>query len=265
MPLTFLSTKPSGGTLATILGLVEKYSLKEIGAAAQPYALSPVPNAYHGPSPSLFSRLTGLHRVPNLGLLCTSATDVPIVQRTWGLLQRERSRQHEAYGPRFSYRELKTAPGVVGGILTHYALLVGMSLLMFVAPVRALVRRYIFQPGEGPSREAAHNEHIVLRGVATPDANAHTDKVAMTKATYNASPYIRKPAPPPHLRGPSTELTCPAPPPVTAACLAQAASTILQDDVQLEGGVYTPACLGQKYLDRLDSIGFKVETKLVDA
>lgn len=52
---------------------------------------------------------------------------------------------------------------------------------------------------------------------------------------------------------------------MTAACLAQAACTILQDDVELEGGVYTPACLGQKYIDRLDTIGFKVETTLVDA
>ena len=157
-----------------------------------------MPNPYHGPRPSLFSRLTGLHRVPKLGLLCTSvtaATDVPIVQRTWGLLQRERSRRAEAYGPRFAYRELKTAPGVVGGILTHYALVFGMSLLLFVPPVRALIRKYVFQPGDGPSREAAHKEHIVLRGVATPDADAKANKVAMTKATYPASPYFCKSAP----------------------------------------------------------------------
>lgn len=155
-----------------------------------------MPNAYHGPRPSLLTRLTGLHRVPRLGLLCTSvtaATDVPIVQRTWGLLQRERSRQAEAYGPRFSYRELKTAPGVVGGMLTHYVLAIGMALLMLVAPLRAFVRGRVFQPGDGPSREAAHKEHIVLRGLAHPDTEeGKTAKVAMTKATYPASPYLCK-------------------------------------------------------------------------
>jgi short subunit dehydrogenase-like uncharacterized protein len=52
---------------------------------------------------------------------------------------------------------------------------------------------------------------------------------------------------------------------VTAAFLAQAARTLLEDDVGLAGGVYTPACLGQGYIDRLDEVGFKIETKIIDA
>lgn len=75
-----------------------------------------------------------------------------------------------------------------------------------------------------------------------------------------------KPLPPhPRTEQGTDALTFSPSAPVTAACLAQAACTILQDDVELEGGVYTPACLGQKYIDRLDTIGFKVETTLVDA
>lgn len=46
--------------------------------------------------------------------------------------------------------------------------------------------------------------------------------------------------------------------------LAQAALTILQDDVKLEGGVYTPACLGQGLIDRVEENGFKFETRIVD-
>lgn len=45
--------------------------------------------------------------------------------------------------------------------------------------------------------------------------------------------------------------------------LAQAASTILEEDLGLEGGIYTPACLGQEYIDRLDAAGFHFETKIV--
>jgi short subunit dehydrogenase-like uncharacterized protein len=45
---------------------------------------------------------------------------------------------------------------------------------------------------------------------------------------------------------------------VTAALLAQAASTILQDDSKrLTGGIYTAACLGQGYIDRLEEVGVK--------
>lgn len=47
--------------------------------------------------------------------------------------------------------------------------------------------------------------------------------------------------------------------------LAEAACTILQEDLGLEGGIYTPACLGQAYIDRLDGAGFHFETKMVPA
>jgi short subunit dehydrogenase-like uncharacterized protein len=50
---------------------------------------------------------------------------------------------------------------------------------------------------------------------------------------------------------------------VTGILLAQAASTILEDDIKLDGGIYTPACLGQGFIDRLDREGFHFETKMV--
>jgi short subunit dehydrogenase-like uncharacterized protein len=39
---------------------------------------------------------------------------------------------------------------------------------------------------------------------------------------------------------------------VTGILLAQAALSILKDEHDLSGGVYTPACLGQKFIDRLN-------------
>jgi short subunit dehydrogenase-like uncharacterized protein len=51
---------------------------------------------------------------------------------------------------------------------------------------------------------------------------------------------------------------------VTGILLAEAASTLLEEDVDLPGGVYTAACLGQPYIDRLDRGGFHVETKLLE-
>lgn len=49
---------------------------------------------------------------------------------------------------------------------------------------------------------------------------------------------------------------------MTGIFLAQAALTILEDDIDLGGGgVFTPACLGQGFIDRVDAAGFKIETK----
>ena len=52
---------------------------------------------------------------------------------------------------------------------------------------------------------------------------------------------------------------------VSGLMVAQAAATILEEDLGLGGGVYTPACLGQAYIDRLDGEGLHIETKLVPA
>ena len=52
---------------------------------------------------------------------------------------------------------------------------------------------------------------------------------------------------------------------VTAMLLAEAAETLLQDDLQLPGGIYTAACMGQRYIDRLEKSGFKFETKIISA
>jgi short subunit dehydrogenase-like uncharacterized protein len=46
--------------------------------------------------------------------------------------------------------------------------------------------------------------------------------------------------------------------------VASAAISLLRDDHKLEGGVYTPACLGQKFVDRLEEGGFKFERKIYE-
>lgn len=47
--------------------------------------------------------------------------------------------------------------------------------------------------------------------------------------------------------------------------MAQAAISILRDQhKELTGGIYTPATLGQSYVDRLEKVGFKTETKIYE-
>lgn len=43
---------------------------------------------------------------------------------------------------------------------------------------------------------------------------------------------------------------------------SQGALTLLEGDVKLPGGIYTPSCLGQPFIDRISGAGFKLETEL---
>ena len=51
---------------------------------------------------------------------------------------------------------------------------------------------------------------------------------------------------------------------VTGLLVVEGAETLLRDDIKLEGGIYTPACLGQPLIDRLDKVGFHFETETLE-
>ena len=193
--LTASSAKPSGGTLASAIGLFETYHWKKIVKSHKPYALSPVANTKLPPPPSLFSKLTGLYSIPNLGLLTrsiASGTDAAIVMRTWGLTKQEPSLHGQFYGPNFTYREFRKAGNFLTGMFFHYTLSVVGVLMMFCSPFRSLLRRMVVEPGNGPSREKSANEYIEFRGVATADLQTGAGKQAVSKAWHTGSMYMRK-------------------------------------------------------------------------
>lgn len=51
---------------------------------------------------------------------------------------------------------------------------------------------------------------------------------------------------------------------VTGIIVSSAAMSVLKGNHKLSGGIYTPACLGQDLIDRLDSAGFKFEKKFYE-
>lgn len=195
-----LSSAPSGGTLATVLGIFDHFSLADLHAASRPYASSPVPHPHPErarPPVPLLRRLVGVCHVPNLGVQTTSIagrTDAPVVERTWGLLSQVASRRDQFYGPRFTWVEYYKPRNWLHGILVHWALLVGTLALALVPPVRALVRRFVYQPGEGRSREEMAKEEVEFRGVATPDAPPAVARgqQAYCRAWYHGSLYARE-------------------------------------------------------------------------
>ena len=189
----FDSSAPSGGTLASFLNMLEMFSAKALLQTLKPYALSPVPNNHSGPKRSFIASATGLVRVPGLGLLTTSTTgtmNTALVSRTWGLSKQEPSLQSTFYGPNFTYQELMKTSNVAAGILIHYSLIFGATLLL-CSPMRALMKRFMFKPGEGPDKDVAMKECIELRVVAMPDIEG-TNKQAFGKLSYTGSMYYCK-------------------------------------------------------------------------
>lgn len=227
---------PSGGTLATVLGIMDHYSLKEIAESAGTWASSPVPGPRYGSSPSLISKLFGIRSVSGLGTLTTSVSagpNVATVQRSWGLLD-----GGKLYGPRFSYHEYAAVRNAFVGVILHFVLTFG-ALALALPPLRWLVSKMVYEPGQGATREAASKDSIEFRAIATADQEGPSSQRAFGKLRWDGGNYY-----------------------FTGVCLAEAAMVILNErDLigRLDGGILTPAMLGQPFIDRLRSAGMVFE------
>lgn len=257
-----LRSAPSGGTLATVLTILENFSLKELREAHKPYALSPVPH----PNPDLAekrtswsTKLTGLATTPILGLGTSSVagkTDAAIVERTWGLLSqaKNKSQQDESYGPNFSFKQYMKPRNWLSGIALHFGLMV-LGLVMATPFLRAIAKKFVYQPGEGVEEEVAKRDELEFWGVAKPDLAGGAEEETNKKRAFGRCWF----------RGPVYYYT--------GVLLAEAAATLLlEEEESVEeqlgggggGGIYTPACLGQPFIDRLDKAGFHFETKIME-
>lgn len=179
----------------------EHFPLKEVIESTKPFAISPIPHTSGAkPQNSFLQSLLGVTSLPNLGLLTTSIagkTDQAVVTRTWGLLHEIPSRKKEFYGPRFTWCEYFKARNWLHGIAIHFALAIGSILLVFVPPVRSLVKRFVYQPGEGVSREEMENEAVEYRGTAVPDLESNpSQKQAFGRAWFHGGLYMCKCASP---------------------------------------------------------------------
>ncbi|CAN8096767.1 unnamed protein product [Discula destructiva] len=239
-----LDAMASGGTLATVLGFFDMFSLREITDSMKQYAISPVPNpkaaAYPRP---LTQRLTGTRYVPSLGVLSTCVagdSDRAIVERTWGLFSSIPAKKSEFYGPNFRFSEHLRVRNWLYGLLVHLGINLASILFVTLPPLRRMLKKLVYAQGQGPDVEQAKKHKIEYRAIGKPDGWKENDKVAFCRAYFNGSMYD-----------------------LTGIFLAQAALTILEDNVEDlgGGGIFTPACLGQGLVDRVDAAGFKFETK----
>ncbi len=134
--------------MATITGMFDHYSVSDVAASMQPFALSPIPHTAPIPS-SLTTKLFGLRTVPDLGPLTSwllGPGDEAVVHRSWGLFD-----EGYLYGQKFVYHATIRARNAFVAVLWH----LGMQLMMVglaVWPIRWLAKRLVVQPGDGPDR-----------------------------------------------------------------------------------------------------------------
>ncbi|KAI6801602.1 hypothetical protein KC360_g2450 [Hortaea werneckii] len=234
-----LRASASGGTLATVLTLFDSYSLSHFAKSGQPWSMCPIQPSSGAYNKPLMEKLTGLRTVSDLGLLTDSIqgpADIPIVHRTYGLLD-----NGKYYGPGFHMTAYMKARNFLQGLGIHLALTVGMMALI-LPPVRWLLKKFVYQPGEGPSKEQVRHEYAEWRAIANADVSDPNDpKRVLGRMRWEGSMYQ-----------------------LTGVCLAEAAITIAREKTQaheLGGGILTPATLGAPYLERLQKAGLKTEVK----
>lgn len=143
-----LKGAPSGGTLATLMSLFDHYSVADFAKSTQTWSLCPLSPPKHAVSKPLLERVTGLRTVGDLGTLTDSIqgpSDTPIVGRSCYLYDK-------FYGPAFRFSAYMRARNALAGFMIHVAMILGSTAIL-LPPVRWLLKRFIYQPGEGPSKE----------------------------------------------------------------------------------------------------------------
>ena len=229
----------SGGTLATILSVMDNYSQKDLMAARKnPYILSPRPAPPKDPSWSSsrgwLRQLFGVFTYPGLGILTTGMTAVSnaaIVHRSAGLMP-------DFYGQDFHFSEYIGVAGYIPGILVHFAVVLG-GILLALRPMRRLAKRFVYQPGQGPEIRPRGKDVFDCRAVAV----AENGKKVMTKFRYPGGTYY-----------------------MTGLLLAEAAMVLLRDErlvTRLGGGVLTPACLGDGFVEALQRADIEIVAELI--
>ena len=237
---------PSGGSQASLLAMYDSYRLDEIERSRNSSSYLSSETASQVPHPeknSLFERVTSIRQVPELGILCNpfvGAVSVPLITRTWSLLQKTK----KSYGSNFRYRVYSSARNMFTGIFFHIAVVV-FSHALALRPARWLLHYLATEPGDGPERPL-RNQKVEHQGLAVPDREGDvTFPRAWGRVRWEGNGYD-----------------------YSAMLVAQAAATLVYNGYEipasdLGGGVLTPACLGEPYVDRLRGAGIKMEMSIL--
>ena len=149
----------SGGTLASVLTLLDTFSLKDIGESHAPWSISPRKgSAKQGGTPHV-------RWDADVNMYCASwvgdAVDRSVAGRSWGLLD---------YGSSW------TTYGYVG--ITSWALAYAYITMLYIGgamvgvpPIRWALQRLVTQPGSGPSQKQMDDGKVLLKAFGSSDSD----------------------------------------------------------------------------------------------
>ena len=224
---------PSGGTIATVLSLAERINDPAVKRVlGDPYALNPE-GARTGPDAR---DQMGVRRDSPSGRwtapFVMASINARVVRRSNALLD-------FAYGSDFRYDEAMDMGAGPKGFFRAVGLGAGLGLFFGAAalrPTRALLRRFLPAPGEGPGAvaRASGSFRIAIDGVTTDGEHFRAWVCADRDPGYGA----------------------------TAIMLGESARCLAEDTLPPRGGILTPAAsMGMKLIERLRRAGMKFEVE----
>ncbi|GAA6021366.1 hypothetical protein JCM11491_004762 [Sporobolomyces phaffii] len=224
----------SGGTLASGIGMIEA-GAEDRKLATDPYALCPI-EGKHQPSTVLAKSFSFQGQRTWGGFFIMAPYNTAIVRRSWGIFESATPASRPlSYGTSFNYEEYMTMPGPISAFFTSMVLYLGLGAIL-ISPIRALLKRFGPQSGDGPSPEAQEAGWFETTTVAKSDDGKHEVKVVL------------KGKGDPGYAG-------------TSIMISEVALSMLKDHDRLsplakQGGSLTPAtALGNVLVERLEKTG----------
>ncbi|MEP5766432.1 MAG: saccharopine dehydrogenase NADP-binding domain-containing protein [Halieaceae bacterium] len=217
----------SGGTVYSIINMMEEAAgnpaLREV--LADPYALNP-PDSHRGTDKNdqtgaIYDEDFERWTLP----FVMAAINTRVVRRSNALMD-------YAWGEDFNYDEATLAPeghGALKAKLTALAMTGGTASLA-IPPLRAIAKKFLPAPGEGPSKEQREKGYFDIRlyGVHPDDRS----KDMLAKVTGDRDPGYGS----------------------TSKMLGEAAVCLAKDTLDCSGGFWTPAsAMGTTLIDRLQA------------
>ena len=217
----------SGGTVASMINMFDEMGQNpELGKlAVDPYALNPA-GAPRGTdvndqTGALYDEDFERWTLPFI----MAAINTRVVRRSNALMG-------GAYGADFNYDEAVLAPrgqGALRSKLAAVAMMAGTGSIAF-KPTRALVKRFLPSPGEGPGLEQREKGYFDIRLYGIHPHDRSKDMIA--KVTGDRDPGYGS----------------------TSKMLAEAAVCLAKDELSCGGGLWTPAsAMGQTLTGRLQA------------
>ncbi|KAF4590494.1 hypothetical protein EYR38_009795 [Pleurotus pulmonarius] len=185
----------SGGSWGTILAWMEEVPREELECMWNPtwrFASVVQPPA----SVQMPPRVRVLYRMPYAphivgGFFSMSLSNIPIVERTWGLLEHQAlstsagtghsTLESPRYGPEFRYDEFVRAGGVVAAVMSSVGMLAALWCLRMFSWARWLFRRFIPRPGEGPADNSLGKGYLEVTNVTVASPSTLSSETSPAK------------------------------------------------------------------------------------